>query len=175
VKEIIIIMRVNNALLSCALAVLFLVPLASAASVTRSFSPAVVPPGGQVTVNLNVNVTGAADYYVIDEIFPSGWTMIDPGEGITQHSGHWKFVVIEGAENKIFSYVLQAPETKGSAAFSGKYMFGGMEDSIDIEGPTNIVIETEAIDMNLVVGILIVIVVAVFLYLVTQNKFPKKK
>ena len=152
-------MKVNNALLSCALAVLFLVPLASAASVTRSFSPAIVSPGGQVTVNLDVDVTGAEDYYVIDEIFPSGWTMMNPGEGITEHPGHWKYVVIEGAENKRFSYILQAPETEGSAEFSGKYMFGGMEDSIDIIGPTDIVVGT-VMDVNLVAGIFIVIIVA---------------
>jgi len=161
----------RKTLLPFALAILLLLPMVSAAGVTRILSPPVIVPGGTVTVTLSVDVSGAADYYVIDEIYPSGFTVIDSGPGSIQHSGHWKYLVIEDAQNTQLSYTLQAPSTEGEYSFSGEYMFGGMESTVPISGQSKIYVNSSATDMT--GGLLVLLVTVVAVIAIVLVKFKK--
>ena len=116
------------------MAILVLIPMASADGVTRSLSSETVPPGGSLTVTLSVDISGAGNNYAIDEIYPPGWGVTDAGSGSTEHPGHWKHLVLENAQDTQLTYILAAPEEPGTYTFSGEYMFGDMEGTAAISG-----------------------------------------
>jgi len=118
------------------LLLLFLIPLASASGVTRSFSKSPVSTGETVTVTLGVSVTGAETYYLIDEAVPQGWTIINP-DPATQ-AGHFKVAVIQGAKSTSYTYEVKAPALEGTYTFSGTYMFEGMKSQDPIGGQQEI-------------------------------------
>jgi len=118
------------------LLLLFLIPLASASGVTRSFSKSPVPPAETVTVTLDVAVTGGETYYLIDEAVPQGWTIINP-DPATQ-AGHFKVAVIQGAKSTSYTYEVKAPALDGTYTFSGTYMFEGMKSQGSIGGQKEI-------------------------------------
>ncbi len=150
-------MRYWNAFFSCALAIVFLLPCVSAASVTRTLSPASVAPGGTLAVTLYVDVSGGPDYYAIDDLYPSGWEVVDSGSGSIEHAGHWKYVIIEGAQNTQFTYTLRAPSEEGTYSFSGEYMFGGMGSAVPITGQNTVSVASFSTDT---IWILLVVVLA---------------
>ncbi len=115
---------------------LFLIPLASASGVTRSFSKSPVSPGETVTVTLDVAVTGGETYYLIDEAVPQGWTIINPEPG-TQ-AGHFKVAVIQGAKSTSYTYEVKAPALDGTYTFSGTYRFEGTQSQGSIGGQQEI-------------------------------------
>ena len=154
-------------LYSCILAILFLLPIASAASVSRTVSPPAIAPGGTVTVTLSVDVSGAPDYYAIDEMFPSGWTVIDKGEGSIEHSGHWKYVVIENAQNTQLSYTLRAPQQEGTYQFTGEYMFGGMQEEVAITGQSTVAVSSSTMDWTVILIALVAVVLVAFFSIAT--------
>ena len=84
-------MEARTAILSCAMTLLLILPLGSAASVTRGLSSGTVSPGGTLTVTLSVDVDGEPNYYAIDEIYPSGWEVIDSevGSGLFGTASHF--------------------------------------------------------------------------------------
>ena len=131
-------MEIAKTVLTCVLASLLIVSVGSAASVTRSFNPTNVAPGGIVEVTLTIDVSGALDYYAIDDMYPSGFSVINDGVGSTEHSGHWKYVVIEDAANTVYKYTLRAPAGTGDYRFTGEYMFGGMQDTVNIAGTNTV-------------------------------------
>jgi hypothetical protein len=139
--------------------------MASAAGVTRSLSSEAVSPGGSLVVTLSVDVSGASDYYAIDEVYPSGWEVTDAGSGSTKHTGHWKYVVIENAENTQFTYTLKAPSGEGSYSFSGEYMFGGQGSSSPITGQSSVVVSSAAdqsqVTLLPAIGIGIILIAAI--------------
>ena len=161
-------MRITSLLAVWFVAVSLLLPMASAASVTRSLSPTTVAPGGTVTVTLSVDVSGAGDFYAVDDIFPSGFEIISSGSGSTQHQGHWKHVVIEGATNTEYTYTLRAPSEEGTYSFSSdsEYMFGGMTESVAISGQDTVTVASQSFDSTWVIIVVVVVVVAgIFLVL----------
>jgi hypothetical protein len=166
-----IIMKKHALLLTCVFAFSLLIPNALAASVSRTFSSTSVAPGGEVIVTLSVDVSGGADYYAIDEIYPTGFTVADGGIGSTQHAGHWKHVVIQDAANSQFAYRITAPATEGVYEFSGEYMFGGMADPVPITGQSSLTVTTASFNIT---GIAIAgVVVLVLVLLVAMKKMPK--
>ena len=66
-------------ILIISLLALLLIPLASAVTVTRSFSADPASPGGAVTVTLQVTTVAADRMYAINEIYPPGWAVTDKG------------------------------------------------------------------------------------------------
>ena len=142
-------MKTNKAITYSIVALLFLVlvaivmsyPVGGTATVTRSLSSGVVPPGGTVTVTLYVDASGA-EFYAIDDVYPEGWEVTDPGVGSIQHAGHWKHVIISDATNIQYTYTMTAPTEEGSYTFSGEYMFNGMESTVPIAGQGTIVVST---------------------------------
>lgn len=165
-------MKRVNLMAFCLLASLLLIPMASAAGVTRSLSSEAVSPGGTVVVTLAIDVSGASDYYAIDEVYPSGWEVTDAGSGSTQHASHWKYVVIENAENAQFTYTLKAPSTEGSYSFAGEYMFGGQESSSPITGQGSVLVISglPVVTPAISIGIIIIAAIATAAILF-QKKF----
>ena len=161
-------MKYLNAFLSFALAVAFLLPIASAASVTRTLSSQSVAPGGALTVTLSVDASGG-DYYAIDEIYPAGWGVVDAGAGSVEHAGHWKYVIIEGAQDAQFTYTLMAPMAEGAYSFSGEYMFGGMESATPMAGQSSVTVAS--FSMDAVWMLLLVVIAGAAAALIILKKF----
>lgn len=163
-------MELNKAAITCAMALLFIVPLASAASVTRTLSPSTVSPGGTVTVTLTVDVAGSKEFYAIDDLYPQGWEVTDAGVGSIQHTGHWKHVIISDAVNTQYTYTLRAPTEEGTYSFAGgEYIFGGMEDTVQIAGQDTITVAPQQAGVEVLV-IAVIIVIAVVAFLVMKKK-----
>ena len=96
----------------------------SGSYVDRGVSSTTLLQGASVVVTLNVHLVSPDSYYAIDEVYPAGWTVTDPGTGDTSELGHLKWVVITGAANTAYSYTLSAPSSAlGSSPFSGIYGF----------------------------------------------------
>jgi hypothetical protein len=167
-------MEKTHAMISCILALSFLLPMTSAASVTRTVSPGMVAPGGIATVTLSVDVSGAADFYAVDEMYPSGWTVVDKGSGAIEHKGHWKYVVIENAQNTQLTYTIQAPSEPGTYSFSGEYMFGDMKKAAPIAGQGNVYVGSGDMTMTLAIALIAIILVSLVL-LVKFKKLDLKK
>ncbi len=112
-------------------------------TVTRTVNTTQVVVDGTVEVSLYVDVgnpPNMADAYAIDDVYPSGWTVVDPGSGSTNHTGHIKWVVVgistsssyscsgldscvDPMQDVTYRYILQAPSSPETATISGKYMF----------------------------------------------------
>jgi len=112
------------------LLVLLFFGFASAGNITRGFSSSSLTPGQALTVTLFVSLDNET-FYLLDEIVPGGWTVIDAGSGSIEQQGHVKWVVIQNAASATYSYTVKAPSSEGTASFSGKYLFeGGSETEI---------------------------------------------
>lgn len=122
------------------LLLVLLVPLASASTVTRSLSKNAVSPGETIAVTLDVAVTGGESYYLIDDAVPQGWAIVNP-DPQTQ-AGHFKVAVIQGAASTSYSYEATAPQTAGSYAFSGTYIFQGTNTETPIGGQGAITVQS---------------------------------
>jgi len=165
-------MRAAYALFGCLLVAMFLVPMISAAEMSRSLSSTIVAPGGTLTVSIVIDASGA-EYYVIDDVFPEGWEVIDAGVGSAEHQGHWKYVLIEGAVDTEFVYTLRAPSEEGNYSFSGEYMFGGMESSVEITGDSSVVVaESVPIvpDTTTIMIILVIVIAGIGAFVFMKKK-----
>ena len=105
--------------------VVFLAVFVSAGTVTRSFNHDPTYASGQVVVTLTIDVAAGENFYVIDEVFPSGFTVTNTGGASTLTAGHLKWAVYSGVQDTTLSYTLNVPATTGSYAFSGSYAFQG--------------------------------------------------
>ncbi|MFH1224327.1 MAG: hypothetical protein V1676_00815 [Candidatus Diapherotrites archaeon] len=106
--------------------------------VERSFSTGTLSEGQTLTVTIKVS-TGGATYYAFDEVLPEGWVAVNTGLS-TEHIGHAKMVVIEGAADATFSYDVVV-SGKGARAFSGGYMFEGMANESAIAGSSSVTVQ----------------------------------
>lgn len=121
-------------------AFLLLLGFSQASTVSRSFSSTTVNPSSNLTVTLAVDVTGSETYYAIDESIPSGWAIANRGTADNNQAGHLKWVVIENAADKTYTYVLTAPSTARTTTFSGIYMFEGMASETQIAGQNQVTV-----------------------------------
>lgn len=128
--------------LAAFLTLLFLVHMASASTITRSFSKNSVLPGETISVTLDVAITGGETYYIIDDAVPQGWSIVNPEPG-TQ-AGHFKVAVIQGAASTSYTYDVTAPQAEGPYTFSGTYMFEGMSSEGSIGGQGTISVQSAA-------------------------------
>ena len=119
---------------------LLLIPAVDASSVDRTFAKTAVAPGETVTVTLGVAITGGETFYLIDDLVPSGWTVVSSDTGDFTDPGHVKWAVIQNAVNTSYTYHVRAPETAGRYAFSGKYMFERMTAEGQIGGQQDITV-----------------------------------
>jgi len=124
----------------------------SASSVTRSFSSANPEVCSALNVTLDVTVDGGDTFYIIDEIFPAGWNIINPTTGNTSHSGHIKWAVASGASSTQYSYLINTScVTLGIHNFTGEYAF---DDTIlyNISGTNSVNVRDTQIPVITLVG-----------------------
>jgi len=120
--------------------------------VSRDIADSTVKPGGQVDVTLYV-VTEAEDrFFLIDEIIPDGWSVVDTGTLFeagkvnASEARHLKKAVIQGISETSFTYTLQAPSNTGKYYFSGNYYIEGMSGFRDMVGQFSIEVSTSTND-----------------------------
>jgi hypothetical protein len=122
--------------------------------VGRDISSGSVPPNGQVDVTLYVTVNPGDRFFLIDEIIPEGWIIIDNGglfEAGTLNASegnHLKKAVIQTVSGTSYTYRIQAPPTTGTYAFSGTYYIEGMGGTMGIEGEAGINVGTFQSNVN---------------------------
>ena len=126
-----------------ALAILF-VSFASAGTITRTISDTSINPNQEVTVTLSVYVDSGETYYIIDEIIPAGWSIVDLGGADNSQVGHLKWVVISSATNTDYVYTIKAPSTSGTFTFGGEYMFEGDSATNNQAGDQTVVVSTSS-------------------------------
>ena len=89
------------------------------ATATRSFSPASVEPGGQVTVTITIANFGPAG--IVTETLPQGFTYVSSTHGLVTHpvdGNSYKVRFVSFGETS-FTYTVTAPSTEGTYTFSG--------------------------------------------------------
>ena len=118
-----------------------LIGVAGATSINRSLSWEAVGSGEDITVNLTADITGSEDYYAIDELIPDGWSVKASGGGSLLQSGHIKWVVISGAIDTVYTYVITSPTIQGTTQFTGYYLFEG-DDAEKLIGGQSIITTT---------------------------------
>ncbi len=135
-------MKLKNCLIPVLIVWINLIGVAEATSINRSLSWAPVGSGEDITVNLAVDITGNEDYYAIDELIPDGWSVKDSGGGSIVQAGHIKWVVISGAINKTYTYIITLPTIQGTTQFIGYYLFEG-DDTEKLIGGQSIITTTQ--------------------------------
>ncbi|MFC1686809.1 hypothetical protein ACFL0E_00435 [Nanoarchaeota archaeon] len=117
---------------------------ATGSMITRSFSDNNPAQCSDLIVTLTVDTTGET-FYAINEQYPVGWTIKsgEEGGGDTSEAGHIKWVVISGASDIVYSYVVTVPcSDLGNYNFNGKYMFEGDTVETEIVGSNNVAVQT---------------------------------
>ncbi|MDD3043011.1 MAG: hypothetical protein PHW56_08740 [Methanosarcinaceae archaeon] len=141
-----------------AMLLLATLPLAAASSsnVRRFLPSGDQAAGSTITVYLNVTVDPVTStYYAIDEFVPAGWIITDASDDgdYTSDPGHVRWVVINGAVDKTYSYRVLVPGDAGGAHFfTGIFQMEGMEDSAAIGCDTRVRLGELAEDVPLSVG-----------------------
>ncbi|MFZ3043678.1 MAG: hypothetical protein WA058_01040, partial [Minisyncoccia bacterium] len=116
----------------------------STSTVTRSFSTATPTAGSSLSVSLDVNVTAPDttapnDFYIIDEVLPTGWVVTSPGTGDTTQTGHIKWAVLSGAVSTIDQYTVTVPSSAlGVSTFGGDFAFGSSVTPLPMLGATSV-------------------------------------
>lgn len=103
-------------------------------TVTRTLSSIAINPNEYLTVTLNVTIEDGESYYLVDEIIPEGLTVVDSGGG-SFSQGRLRWAVTENAANRVYKYRLTSSIPR-DPAFSGTYMFEGMNAERSIKGDT---------------------------------------
>ena len=121
--------------------IILAVSIVSAETITRDFSDSSVEIGDEITVTLTVDVD-TESYYAVDEIIPNGFEITDLGDGNDSEAGHIKFVIIQDAEDIIYTYKIKATAT-GDYDFTGTYMFEEDTEEQDILGDNEISVSSD--------------------------------
>ena len=131
----------------CILSV-FLISFVSAATIDRSITPDTANPGDSVSVDLNVNLDGGEQFYILKEEFPASWSMPDPDGGVVGTDGVWRITVNSPPLTNTHTYTLTVPDgANGPYSFLGDYgiVNGGStsgiiagENLLTISGPGSI-------------------------------------
>jgi len=95
-------------------------------NVTRDL-PDSADPDTTITVNLTVDVVTAAGSLLIDEVVPSGWTVVsttNDGDYATL-AGHIYWTKLSSVTDATYSYTIQIPaDASGTYTFNGTYKIG---------------------------------------------------
>ena len=100
--------------------------------------------GSVITVSLDTTV-GSATFYGIDEMVPSGWTVISASNAgdFTSDPGHVKWAITSGAADIVYTYTVQIPvAASGTYAFSGVFEMEGMSSDSAISCDSSVIVGT---------------------------------
>ena len=136
---------------------IILIPAVLAGTVTRSFSSTTVDQNEQIVISLIVDVdeTIPEQFYAVDDIYPSGWTIIDEGLLDIQESGHAKGANVTMPQESTdpvpditYTYTIQSPSSTGTYTWSGNYMFEGMSSEQNIGGQTQVTVSSGCVPVT---------------------------
>jgi hypothetical protein len=106
-----------------------------------------------ITVNLTVDVVTTAGSLLIDEVVPSGWTVVsatNDGDYATL-AGHIYWTKLSNVVDATYSYTIQIPaDASGTYTFDGTYMFDTMTDYAIIHGDTELTVGAELPEPTLI-------------------------
>ena len=140
-------------------------------SMSRTITPSVVQPGGEVTVTLVVKVSEGERYYLIDETPPIALEIEDIGELIKDTQNHLKIVKLQNAADKTYTYKLKAPDVEGIYEFSGIYQIDGMDQPADVSGASSVTVSSASAAMTpMIIAAVVIIVVIIILVLLFLRK-----
>ena len=109
-------------------------------SISRLFIDNIIDNGKNLTILLNLSVYDSS-FYVIDEVIPSAWEIIDNGGADTSEANHLKWVIIQDAEDVVYNYTLRVPENiSGQYNFSGTCMFENDIEEQNVNGDISIIV-----------------------------------
>lgn len=113
--------------------------IAQESNVTRTLSRSEIISLRHVDVTLNVTINSES-YYIIDEIYPEGWVVLDNGGLNDAEAGHLKYLEMAASSNTSFTYRIKPPNnvTEGTYSFSGTYSMEGMGSPVGMEGADSI-------------------------------------
>ena len=108
--------------------------LADTSNISRTFNQSIVNGGGNIKVTISVVII-PGNYYLIDEIIPDGFSVIDSGGGNSSQAGHIKWAVLSNAVSINYTYMIKAPspDTITTYSFSGVYIIQGMINQEQIQ------------------------------------------
>jgi len=116
---------------------LFSLSVISAGSVTREISQSDVDKGETLTVKLIVGVGGSESFYLIDELIPAGWSIVDKGTADNSQQNHLKWATIYNANDITYTYKIKT-NNLGDYLFNGTYVFEGDDSENIITGDNSI-------------------------------------
>ena len=109
----------------------------AAGSVVRTFDTAIITPGSEVEVTLGVTYNAVKDRLIIEENYPTTFTVVNSGGLDNSISGILRLVQFSGTFLPTITYTLRAPDDLGTYDFSGSYILTGMT-VFPIEGTNRI-------------------------------------
>ena len=123
-------------------AILLLVSFSPAYSSTveRVIAKDSVHPGDQFSVELHITVDQGVNYYAIDETYPDDWRVINAGQFNSDDPGHLKMVVLQNAEDTVYTYKLKTSLGSGVFGCYGEFQFEGDGEPTEIEGDGEILV-----------------------------------
>ena len=105
--------------------------------VERAFDKDTVAPGEVVGVELNIELGKGQNYYIVEEIIPEGFVVLDD----VAKGNKIRLVKIQLAKSTIFNYEVRAPSERGVYVFSGGYGMELVNGTRDIGGSNSIRVE----------------------------------
>jgi hypothetical protein len=111
----------------------------SDAVVARTLSASNVNVGDNIVVTLTKNLDASQTNILVEENFPTGWTVVDAGTG-TVAGNTIRWAELTGATSGTYTYTLNVVGTSGTSTWSGQYSING-QTPVDISGSTSVVVK----------------------------------
>ncbi len=122
-------------------ALLVMIPAVQAGTVTRVFDTITIEALTNMNVTLVVEVVeGTENFYAIDEIMPSEWTLVDPGFLNDSQTDHLKKMNTSDASDTSYTYKVRSPAVPNTYVWSGIYQVAGMGSDVSILGSTQVTV-----------------------------------
>jgi hypothetical protein len=132
---------------------------ASTRYATRTISEPDIHQNEWATIYLDIGILPGDKFYIIEEMPPAGWSVVDPGEFNVDSQGRLKYVMLSSPYDRRFSYIIMSPAATGNYNFSGVFQIDGMATPQNIGGDNqiNVALSNEicnnGIDDNMAGGI----------------------
>jgi len=114
----------------------------SGSGITREISKTSVNQNEEIQVRLIVSIKDGERFYSIEEKFPSQSQVVNNGGGKLNNLNttlHW--LVIQNAQDIVYTYTIKAPSNQGIYEFDGNYMLEGYTDPKKISGQNTITVD----------------------------------
>lgn len=113
-------------------------PFAGPSGISRTIASPTENAGENVTIRIDVRLSGGERFYLFYEVPPTQFLIVDKGSIAMDPDDHLNKAVIQNAADTSYTYVLSAPTSPGTYGFSGYYQIEGMDNPVNISGPSTI-------------------------------------